>query len=225
MAAADNDVAIFCYGTVAGGFLGERWLGAARAAAAAREPLARQVQADHRRVRRLGAVPGPAAALLEPSPRAMAPTSPPWPAPPCWRGPACPPSSSARATAPISPPTSRIASLALGADDMATIDAVLAPLAASSTATSTRWSATRTGRHGSIMKYNLNSEGKATAPRETAQQNQIEAAVRQEPAFNREGKHMKKLLMAASVLGMLAGYSARRRTRRIATSPSASCWN
>ncbi len=50
---ANGVVACFCYGTVAGGFLGDRWLGAA-GAGGFREPLADQIQADHRRNRRLG---------------------------------------------------------------------------------------------------------------------------------------------------------------------------
>ena len=61
--AAARGVALLCYGTVAGGFLGDRWLGRPEPARAAREPLADQVQADHRRLRRLGPVPGAAAAL------------------------------------------------------------------------------------------------------------------------------------------------------------------
>ena len=138
-----NGVAIFCYGTVAGGFLGERWLGAARAAGAAREPLADQIQADHRRFRRLGPVPGLAARAATPSPTAMAPTSPPWPALRCWRGPAWPPSSSARATAPISQRTCAIARLrARRADDMRGDRRRARPRARRSTAMSTRWSAT-----------------------------------------------------------------------------------
>ena len=52
--AAANGVQLLCYGTVAGGFLATRWLGAAGAAGAVREPLAHQIQADHRRFRRLG---------------------------------------------------------------------------------------------------------------------------------------------------------------------------
>ena len=54
-----------------------------------------------------------------------------------------------------SPRTSPIADLALDAGDRAAIDAVLAG-AAAPRATSTRSSATATGRHGAIMKYNLN---------------------------------------------------------------------
>ena len=54
-----------CYGTVAGGFLSRA--GSARRSPpdAARQPLAGQVQADHRRFRRLGPVPGAAAQALE----------------------------------------------------------------------------------------------------------------------------------------------------------------
>ena len=55
-----HGIGLLCYGTVAGGFLSDRWLGEPEPHAA-REPLARQIQADHRRFRRLGAVPGAAA--------------------------------------------------------------------------------------------------------------------------------------------------------------------
>ena len=46
-----HNIALLCYGTVAGGFLSERWLGQARAratAATSDQPLADQVQAHHR---------------------------------------------------------------------------------------------------------------------------------------------------------------------------------
>nr|WP_306995393.1 aldo/keto reductase [Pseudoxanthomonas winnipegensis] len=56
-----NDIAFLCYGTVAGGFLSERWLGKPGADRDLRQPLAGQVQAHHRGLRRLGAVPGPVA--------------------------------------------------------------------------------------------------------------------------------------------------------------------
>ena len=61
----------------------------------------------------------------------------------------------------------RIASLRLSAEDHAAIDAVLAR---SHQLEGDIYALERdaTGRHGSIMKYNLNSEGKTTAPRETA---------------------------------------------------------
>ena len=51
---------LLCYGTVAGGFLSRALARRAGAAGALREPLAHQVQADHRRFRRLGPVPGAA---------------------------------------------------------------------------------------------------------------------------------------------------------------------
>ena len=53
-----RDVALLCYGTVAGGFLGRPLAWRARAEGCAREPIAREIQADHRRFRRLGPVPG-----------------------------------------------------------------------------------------------------------------------------------------------------------------------
>ena len=104
---------LLCYGTVAGGFLGDRWLGAPEPARPLREPLADQIQADHRRFRRLGSVPG-AAADAAPDRR-----------PPrhrhrhgreplrCSTGRRSPPSSSAPATARISRRISRSADLAL----------------------------------------------------------------------------------------------------------------
>ena len=57
----EHGVALLCYGTVAGGFLSDRWLGVPEPSAPLREPLADQIQADHRRFRRLGPVPGAAA--------------------------------------------------------------------------------------------------------------------------------------------------------------------
>ena len=64
----------------------------------------------------------------------------------------------------------RIASLPLGADDMAMIDAVLARSHQLEGDVYTLERDT-TGRHGSIMKYNLNDEGKGKAPLETARHN------------------------------------------------------
>jgi diketogulonate reductase-like aldo/keto reductase len=61
----------------------------------------------------------------------------------------------------------RIASLELSADDHAAIEAVLAkstPIGGEVYALERD----TTGRHGSIMKYNLNSEEKTTAPSRTA---------------------------------------------------------
>ena len=65
----------------------------------------------------------------------------------------------------------RIASLELAPQDLQAINAVLAR---SHEIQGDVYALERdtTGRHGSIMQYNLNSEGKTTAPRETAQQNQ-----------------------------------------------------
>ena len=61
----------------------------------------------------------------------------------------------------------RISSLDLTAEDRAAIDAVLAR---SHQLAGDIYALERdtTGRHGSIMKYNLNREGKNTAPRKTA---------------------------------------------------------
>ncbi len=57
---AQLGVGLLCYGALAGGFLSERWLGVPAPSRATREPLARQIPADRRGVRRLGAVPGAA---------------------------------------------------------------------------------------------------------------------------------------------------------------------
>ena len=124
--AAAHGIALLCYGTVAGGFLSERWLGAAEPHGAARQPLADQIQAHHRRFRRLGAVPGAAARAAARRATGTAPTSPRSPAAACSTVPASPPSSSARATRSISPRKCGCASCALTPHDRAAIDAVLA---------------------------------------------------------------------------------------------------
>ena len=54
-------VQLLCYGTLAGGFFAERWLGAPEPGPDLDQPLVDQVQADHRRLRRLGGVPVAAA--------------------------------------------------------------------------------------------------------------------------------------------------------------------
>jgi hypothetical protein len=152
----DRDLWLFCYGTVAGGFLGDRWLGAARAARAAREPLADQVQADHRRHRRLGSSsrrccdhaarhrrprtgwtspPSPRAAMLDrPGGRRH-------------RGRAQP-------GAPGRQPRGGDAAPDRGRPCRDRRDP--RAVAQSPKATSTRWSATATARTAAIMKYNLN---------------------------------------------------------------------
>ncbi len=58
-----HDVALLCYGTVAGGLLSDPWLGRPEPRPCAREPLADKIQAHRRRVRRLGPVPGAARRL------------------------------------------------------------------------------------------------------------------------------------------------------------------
>ena len=72
---------------------------------ALREPFAGQIQAHYRRFRRLGAVPGIAARAAGASPTATAPTSRPSPAAMSSTSRASRRSSSARATAPMSPTT------------------------------------------------------------------------------------------------------------------------
>lgn len=165
-AAEANDIAIFCYGTVAGGFLGGRWLGQPEP----REPLENRSLVKYKLIidefggwdlfqellraldavaRRHGtdiATVASAAVLARPGVSAVI--------------------VGARNRAHLAS-NLRIASLALTPEDHAAIDMVLAksrPLVGDVYALERD----TTGRHGSIMKYNLNSEGKTTAPRETA---------------------------------------------------------
>lgn len=165
-AAKAEDVAIFCYGTVAGGFLGDRWLGQPEPAA----PLENRSLVKYKLIidefggwelfqellgvldaiaRRHGtdiATVASAAVLARPGVSAVI--------------------VGARNAAHLAS-NLRIASLRLTSEDTAAIDAVLArshPLEGDVYALERD----TTGRHGSIMKYNLNSEGKSTAPRETA---------------------------------------------------------
>ena len=169
-AARANDIAIFCYGTVAGGFLGERWLGRAEPQA----PLENRslvkykliidefggwslfqelLQALDAIAKRHGtdiATVASAAVLAKPQVSAVI--------------------VGARNRAHLAS-NLRIASMRLTPEDMQAIDAVLAR---SQELEGDVYALERdtAGRHGSIMKYNLNSEGKATAPRETAPQHQ-----------------------------------------------------
>jgi aryl-alcohol dehydrogenase-like predicted oxidoreductase len=165
-AAQGNDVAIFCYGTVAGGFLGERWLGRPEP----RDPLENRSLVKYKLIidefggwtlfqellRALGAIArrhgadiatvASAAVLARPGVSAVI--------------------VGARNSAHLAS-NLRISSLALTVEDHALIDSVLAK---SSELAGDVYALERdtAGRHGAIMKYNLNSEGKTTAPRETA---------------------------------------------------------
>ena len=164
-----RDTASTCSATasVAGGFLGDRWLGRAGAAAALREPLAHQVQADHRRFRRLEPVPGTAAHAPPRSPTGTASISPPSPAAPMLDRP-------------------QVAAVIVGARNRAHLagqpgDHGAAARRQRTTPRSTRcWRGAqgpagdsyalerdRTGRHGAIMKYNLNT-GHGLMPAELA---------------------------------------------------------
>ena len=155
-AALEHGVSLFCYGTVAGGFLGDRWLGAAGAQSRLGEPLADQIQADHRRFRRLGFVPGAAARRCAGSPTGTAPTSRPWRAPRCCRSPG-------------------VAAVIVGARNRSHLAVQPRDLRARADRAGPRARSTpccaqaneldgdvytlerdRAGRHGSIMKYNLN---------------------------------------------------------------------
>ncbi|WP_373505518.1 aldo/keto reductase [Aestuariivirga sp.] len=168
-AARDRNVAIFCYGTVAGGFLGERWLGVPepippfenrslvkyklvidefggwdlfQEMLAALSAIARKHETDIATVASAAilARPGVSAVIVGARNRSHLASN------------------------------LRIASLPLGADDMAMIDAVLARSHQLEGDVYTLERDT-TGRHGSIMKYNLNDEGKGKAPLETARHN------------------------------------------------------
>ena len=76
-------VALLCYGTVAGGFLGDRWLGQPEPARAAREPLADQVQARSSTISAAGTCSSRCSPRSAASPTGTAATSPPSRARPC----------------------------------------------------------------------------------------------------------------------------------------------
>ena len=160
-AAQANGVAVFCYGTVAGGFLGDRWLGRPEPQA----PLENRSLVKYKLIiddfggwalfqellqvldgiaRRHGAdiaTVASAAVLARPGVSAVI--------------------VGARNRAHLGA-NLRIASLTLGADDLAAIEAVLRR---SQDLPGDVYALERdtAGRHGSIMKYNLNSEGKEKA--------------------------------------------------------------
>ncbi len=165
-AARNGDIAIYCYGTVAGGFLGERWLGQAEP----RAPLENRSLVKYKLIidefggwelfqqllrvldviaKRHGsdiATAASAAVLTRPGVSAVI--------------------VGARNAAHLAS-NLRVASLDLTAEDHADIAAVLAK---SRELEGDVYALERdtTGRHGSIMKYNLNSEDKITTPRQTA---------------------------------------------------------
>lgn len=165
-AARAKDVAIFCYGTVAGGFLGERWLGQPEPQAPLEnrslvkykliidefggwglfQELLQVLSAIAKRHAADIATVASAAVLARPSVSAVIVGA----------------RNAAHLTSNL-----RIASLALTAEDHAAIAAVLAK---SHLLEGDVYALERdaTGRHGSIMKYNLNSEEKTTAPRQSA---------------------------------------------------------
>ena len=161
-----NDVAIFCYGTVAGGFLGERWLGRSEPQA----PLENRSLVKYKLIiddfggwdlfqNLLHVLSGiatrhdtdiatvaSAAVLARPGVSAVI--------------------VGARNATHLAS-NLRIAALRLTVEDNAAIAAVLAK---SSQLEGDVYGLERdtTGRHGSIMKYNLNSGEQTTAPRKTA---------------------------------------------------------
>lgn len=167
-AALADDVAIYCYGTVAGGFLGERWLGKPEP----QPPFENRSLVKYKLIidefggwtlfqellAVLDAIAGrhgadiatvASAAVLARSGVAAVIVG-------------------ARNRAHLDA-NLRISSLKLSEEDRQAIAAVLAR---SRMLEGDVYALERDtgGRHGSIMKYNLNSEGKATAPRETAPQ-------------------------------------------------------
>ena len=166
-AAKHKGVALFCYGTVAGGFLGEKWLGAPEPKA----PLENRSLVKYKLIidefggwglfqdllkvlsdiaSRHGtdiATIASAAMLTSPGVAAVI--------------------VGARNRSHLAS-NLKIASVHLTPDDEAQIQSVLAQSKKLDGDVYTLERDT-TGRHGSIMKYNLNDEGKAKAPRETAQ--------------------------------------------------------
>lgn len=165
-AAQANDIAIFCYGTVAGGFLGERWLGSPEPTG----PLENRSLVKYKLIidefggwalfqellrvlsdvaRRHGAdiaTVASAAMLARPGVSAVI--------------------VGARNRAHLAA-NLKVAAIELTPEDRASIEAVLAK---SHDLEGDIYALERdaAGRHGSIMKYNLNSEGKPPAPQETA---------------------------------------------------------
>ena len=168
-AASANGVALFCYGSVAGGFLGEKWLGMAEP----RAPLENRSLVKYQLVidefggwelfqdllRALSAIAkrhvtdiatiASAAVLARPGVAAVI--------------------VGARNRAHLAS-NLKIAAIDLTPEDQALLDGVLGRSheLAGDVYTLER---DTTGRHGAIMKYNLNDEGKGSAPRETARRN------------------------------------------------------
>jgi aryl-alcohol dehydrogenase-like predicted oxidoreductase len=156
-AALAAGVSLLCYGSVGGGLFSERMLGRTEPQQPFREPLDCQIQADCRRVWRLGAVSGFARVLDEIARRHNSDIA----------------SVASRAVlerpavaAVIVGARNRnhlhrnlgIPGLSLSQDDFARINAVLAranPVPGDVYALERD----RSGRHGSVMKYNLNKEG------------------------------------------------------------------
>jgi aryl-alcohol dehydrogenase-like predicted oxidoreductase len=168
-AARANNVALFCYGTVAGGFLGERWLGAPEPQAPLEnrslvkykliidefggwnlfQDLLKALAAVARRHDADIATVASAAVLARPGVAAVI--------------------VGARNRSHLAS-NLKISALSLDDEDKALIDRVLARSCDLEGDVYTLERDTA-GRHGSIMKYNLNSEGKTSVPRETAPQN------------------------------------------------------
>jgi aryl-alcohol dehydrogenase-like predicted oxidoreductase len=167
-AAGKNDVALFCYGTVAGGFLGERWLGAPEPD----QPLENRSLTKYKLMidefggwdlfqgllRQLSAI-----AVRHCTDIATVASA--WVL--CQTGVAAV-IVGARNRSHLEA-NLKVCSIALDDEDVARLELVLAP---SATIPGDVYALERdtTGRHGSIMKYNLNSEGKTSVPLSTAVQ-------------------------------------------------------
>ena len=102
-----HGVGLLCYGSVAGGFLSDRLARRRGAGRPARQSVAHEIQAHHRRVRRLAAVSGALGGAAPDRRPASASMWRPSPAPRFSADPASPPSSSARRRARISARTPR----------------------------------------------------------------------------------------------------------------------
>ena len=155
---AARGVQLLCYGTVAGGLLGERYLGAAAAGRTARESLAGQVPADRRRGRRLG---GAAAAAARARDRGGAP-----PLRHRRGGHRLGAAAAAgrrghRRRAACPPPAGGSPRRDAGARSRRRARRLPRPWPPRPPylATSTRWSASPGGRHAAVMRYELNSSG------------------------------------------------------------------
>ena len=153
-----RDVKLLCYGTVAGGFLSDRWLGAPEPIGPVGEPLADQVQADYRRFWRLEPVPGAPAGVPDGSPTVIATDI----ATVASRAILDRPGVAAvivgaRDGSHLGRQCPDLGSVRLDDDDRAKLDSRCCVSGPAPTATPIRSSATAVAATVSIMKYDLNS--------------------------------------------------------------------